>query len=331
MFLIFSFIILVNINTILADTSIKTKLSLPIACELDVNCWISRYMNLNTAEAPLDYQCGRLTDSEHSGVDFALKDLKQMYEGVFVLAPAAGVVKGMRDEMADVAITKETLPKIRGKECGNGVYLDHGDGLETQLCHLRRGSIVVKIGQKVNAQQILGLVGLSGMSEYPHVHISTFYKGKKIDPFLGPREPSDQKCGNPKPLWDEPSLRKMSYYAGRNYNFGVSQEKPSIHKIRNGDYRHIKILMDPAAIIGWSEFFEVNGGDRIALEIRTPSGNIFEQSDTMIPKYQARYTVFTGKQKPPEGWEKGQWQLVITYKPSNGQPTHKKDMWFLVN
>ena len=32
-----------------------------------------------------------------------------------------------------------------GRNCGNGVTLDHGDGWQTQYCHMRRGSVAVKV------------------------------------------------------------------------------------------------------------------------------------------------------------------------------------------
>ena len=49
-----------------------------------------------------------------------------------------------------------------GKECGNRVGIDHGDGWATDYCHLATGSVSVKPGDNVAAGQPIGRVGLSG-------------------------------------------------------------------------------------------------------------------------------------------------------------------------
>ena len=52
---------------------------------------------------------------------------------------------------------------------GNYVILDCG-GVYPLYAHLRRGSIVVRPGQKVQAGELLGAVGNSGSSLQPHLH-----------------------------------------------------------------------------------------------------------------------------------------------------------------
>jgi murein DD-endopeptidase MepM/ murein hydrolase activator NlpD len=54
---------------------------------------------------------------------------------------------------------------------GNHVVIDHGDGLHSAYAHLRRGSLAVAAGDRVEAGQQLGEVGNSGNSSEPHLHV----------------------------------------------------------------------------------------------------------------------------------------------------------------
>ena len=54
---------------------------------------------------------------------------------------------------------------------GNHILIDDGGGAIVALCHLQRGSIQVKPGQRVRTGDTLGRCGNSGNSTEPHVHI----------------------------------------------------------------------------------------------------------------------------------------------------------------
>jgi hypothetical protein len=53
---------------------------------------------------------------------------------------------------------------------GNHVVIDHGNGLYSFYAHLQKGSIKVKVGDKVQAGDELGLLGNTGNSSAPHMH-----------------------------------------------------------------------------------------------------------------------------------------------------------------
>jgi murein DD-endopeptidase MepM/ murein hydrolase activator NlpD len=53
---------------------------------------------------------------------------------------------------------------------GNHVILDLGDGVYAVFAHLRRGSLRVAKGDRVQAGDLLGEVGNSGNSSEPHLH-----------------------------------------------------------------------------------------------------------------------------------------------------------------
>jgi murein DD-endopeptidase len=62
-----------------------------------------------------------------------------------------------------IPITLETIG-------GNHVIVDIGNGLYAFYAHMQPGSLRVKVGDKVKAGQVLGLLGNTGNSSEPHLH-----------------------------------------------------------------------------------------------------------------------------------------------------------------
>ena len=70
-----------------------------------------------------------MTVDGHKGVDFAIADPRRLNrDEVPVLAAATGKVVGIRDEMPDVNIRIAGKASLKGRDCGNGVRIDHGGG-----------------------------------------------------------------------------------------------------------------------------------------------------------------------------------------------------------
>ncbi|MGK0722084.1 peptidoglycan DD-metalloendopeptidase family protein [Leucobacter sp. W1478] len=63
---------------------------------------------------------------------------------------------------------------------GNMIYLNHGNGYQTRFAHLSRFN--VGYGQWVNAGQVIGYVGTTGMSTGCHLHYEVLRGGVFIDP-----------------------------------------------------------------------------------------------------------------------------------------------------
>ncbi|WP_262693390.1 M23 family metallopeptidase [Kordiimonas aquimaris] len=137
-----------------------------------------------------DYRAGPQTQDKHKGTDFAVQDMGAMERGINALAAADGIILRKRDNMPDTAVNGVNKKEIEGKECGNALIVEHMGGWQTQYCHLKQGSITVKIGDSVNAGSPLAQVGLSGLTEFPHLHfmvrqMRTSQSSLDIDPFDG--------------------------------------------------------------------------------------------------------------------------------------------------
>ncbi len=114
--------------------------------------WISSYYGTRT-----DPFTGK--QATHSGMDFSGK------KGSIIQAVAEGVViwSGKRGNY------------------GNLVEIDHGDGYVTRYAHLSQTK--VEVGQKVNKEQAIGIMGKTGRATSEHLHFEVLKKGHKINPW----------------------------------------------------------------------------------------------------------------------------------------------------
>lgn len=157
----------------------------PMACDDPLVCVVQNHVDLKVGPGIADSACGGRTYDEHQGVDFRILDLPTMLKGVPVVAVADGEVIGTRDGEYDGAWLAAGRDAVEDRDCGNGVSIRHDDGHVTQVCHLRRGSVLVETGERVTQGQRIASVGMSGRAEFPHVHLSVTKDDARIDPFTG--------------------------------------------------------------------------------------------------------------------------------------------------
>lgn len=298
------------------------RLSLPIDCTVGETCWIMAYVDHDPGDGVRDYACGIATYNEppvnrHQGTDIALRDLGVMREGVFVRAAAAGKVLGRRDGVVDRNVRILGPGSVAGRECGNGVRLDHGDGWTTQYCHLREGSVTVKAGDEVNAGAILGLVGLSGMTEHPHLHFQLEHKGVIVDPFTGPKR--TERCGaGDGGLWDATPASLMPYRPTALYNAGFAAGPPDIEAIRDGERPPTTVEPTTPALVLWADIFNVRADDAISFLIRDPGGGAVFQHTVTVPENQVRRFVYAGLKRSGAGWAPGRYFGEVRLRRGSG-------------
>jgi len=99
--------------------------------------------------------------SWHSGLDVAAK------QGTPIKAPAAGIITFAKP---DLYLT------------GGTVLIDHGMGVSSNFLHLSR--LDVKVGDRVEQGQVIGLVGMTGRATGPHMHWGMNWLKVRIDPQL---------------------------------------------------------------------------------------------------------------------------------------------------
>lgn len=179
-------------------------LSLPVDCVLGETCFLQQTVDADPGPGAADYLCGHLTYDGHTGSDFRAAPGAE----VPVVAVADGRVLRVRDGEPDRRFA-QALVVPGGRDCGNGVVIAHDGGLDTQYCHLARGSVRVRPGERVARGDPLGLVGASGRVDFSHVELIVRRDGNVVDPFTG--LPAGAGCGLLRaPLWDEAALSALA-------------------------------------------------------------------------------------------------------------------------
>lgn len=92
------------------------------------------------------------------------------YYGTPVLAAADGIVVNLYDE-ADEQVPGGDAKGITTENIGgNMLVVDIGGGAHAFYAHLQRGSLKVKLGDRVRTGDVIGLLGNTGNSTAPHLH-----------------------------------------------------------------------------------------------------------------------------------------------------------------
>lgn len=257
-----------------AEPAEPIVLRLPLDCVPGETCDIIKYVDNDPGTGMRDYACGKRVGGEngYGSTSIAIQDGKAMAQGVAVRAAADGVVERSRDGMADTGIhgpeTREELVKVG---CGNAVVLGHRGGWSTIYCHMRQGSIRVKPGDRVTAGDVLGMVGMSGLTELPHLFFSVRQGSQVIDPFVGTTRKG--ACGpGERPLWDADTLKKLVYRPVLLRQAGFAADVPTLIEARKGTYATAVLPKDTPEMHFWIELIGVNAGDRLALQITDPQG-----------------------------------------------------------
>jgi hypothetical protein len=271
-------------------------LAFPLACTIGSNCEIQHYLDLDAGPGVRDYHGGRRTYDGHNGVDLRVADMATAAR-TDVLAAAPGRVARLRDGVADVSIRASGAPDVEGRECGNGVVIDHGGGWETQYCHLAKGSVKVKVGDVVKAGQPIARVGLSGDTEFAHLHLSVRHDGAVVDPFV----PAPRAA----PLWNAQARKLLSYKAGAVLNAGFAAGPVDLAKIEAAPPP--KPRRDSPALVAYGRAIELERGDEIHVSLSGPGGGLLAENRYVLDRDKAQYLLFAGRKRPASGWAPGRY------------------------
>lgn len=194
--------------------------------EFDDYHGISNFVDLdsNFPNQLLDYMCQQRTyDLEsgynHAGVDYFLWPFPWRMmdqEMIEIVAVAPGTILAKHDGYPDRSCSM-------GSDPWNAVYIQHADGSVAWYGHMKTDSLTGKaVGETVAAGEFLGLIGSSGSSTGPHLHLelrSSNTVGADI------YEPHAGACRSGDSLWQE----QRPYYDTALNGIGVHNALPSMH------------------------------------------------------------------------------------------------------
>lgn len=298
----------------LAQSVPPLSLQLPLECPTAMSCEIIKYVDNDPGPGIRDYSCGRRTGGEnnYASTSFAIRNGKAMRRGVNVVAAAAGTVEKTRDGMADTGIFgTETLEQLTKIGCGNAVVLGHPGGWRTIYCHLRQGSVKVKPGETVKAGQTLAMVGMSGLTELPHLYFSVRMGDTPVDPFVGAPRRDGCGLGSP-PLWTPDVLSRFPYKAVLLRDGGFAAEPPDKRKAREGLYPEEALPRATGRLHFWLDFMGADSGDSLSLRLFDPAGKELSHGRITFDKPFAQNFIVGHADPPAGGWGAGVYRGIAT-------------------
>ncbi len=299
-----------------AEDAKPPELSLPIACDLGSNCFVQSYVDIDDGPGVRDFACGDATYDQHTGTDFRLLSAAAAKAGVPVLAVADGVVKGLRDGETDVFVSEGGRDPVKGRECGNGVVLDHGSGWETQVCHMRKGSVRVKAGQTVKRGDQLGEVGFSGLADFAHVHLSVRHAGKSVDPFTA--HELDGACVKDVEatlgMWTEEAADVLGYKTAEILGAEIADRIPSTAELEHDHQRLAPASPESGQLLLVVRLIKLHEGDVVRLLLTGPGGLRIDGGEKPLPRSKATYIAYAGLRRPQglERWPAGRYEGRVT-------------------
>ena len=286
----------------LALAAAPPVLELPVACVIGETCLVQKLVDLDPSPARADYRCGLLTTDGHDGVDIRVRTMADM-AGTKVLAAAAGIVRRSRDGEPDISVRERG--DLGGRDAGNGLVIDHGNGWESQYSHLRNASLRVRPGDRVEAGDVLGEIGLSGNSEFPHLHFSLRHNGRAIDPFSGGETPgscSARSVGNG--LWSRRAAQALRYTPSAVIATGLAPAPPPRAVTARAT---LPALSRTLPLILWADVIGAAPGDVESFEIRGPDAAIIVAKQTKLTQGGLSWFAYHGLKPPAAGWAAGRY------------------------
>lgn len=296
--------------TILGSTRASAdplRLQLPLACEPGRTCFVQYYVDRDPGPAARDFTGGSQTYDRHDGTDFRLPSSVAAAGPLgAVRAAAAGTVLRIRNDAPDVSVRETGMAKVAGVECGNGLVIAHADSYDTQYCHLAQGSVTVRPNEVVTAGQVIGHVGLSGATEFSHLHFTVRRAGRPVDPFA--IEGSAQ-IGRDASLWDESLGASLRYRSGTVLNSGFSDGPVTMEAVEADAASPLGARGE--SLVAWVRAISLEVGDVQRLVVRAPDGQILAENRlSPLANPRAQSLVFTGKRRPAEGFRAGTYEAT---------------------
>jgi murein DD-endopeptidase MepM/ murein hydrolase activator NlpD len=278
---------------------------------------ISGFVDQNSDNEVMDYNCGLRTYDGHNGVDYFTWPF-QWYlvenDLVHIVAAADGIIIGKEDGNSSYSCD------WNGNQNWNAVYLRHNDGSVTWYGHMKKNSLTGKaIGSQVKQGEYLGVVGSSGRSSGPHLHFEVY----KSQPFtrFNLIEPHSGSCNtlNNDSWWESqesyqyPVLNTILTH-NNVIEFGCPTEL---------EKTYFKNEFKPGEKVYFSRFYkDQKKGSTSFQKVYKPDNTLWRQwQHTFTDDFNASWWFNT--QTLPANAEIGEWKYEATYEGSYMQHTFR--------
>jgi len=155
----------------------------------------------------------------------------------------------------------------------------------------------------VAAGQPLARVGLSGDTEFPHLHLTVRHGTEVVDPFA-PAPVTAPACVAQPSLWAPAAARQLAYKRGAVLNLGFGAALSPMEAVE------ARTIAAPTAaspaVVAYVRTIGLEAGDVVELSLRGPDGRILATaSEPPLDHDKAQWLNQIGRKVPPGGWPRG--------------------------
>lgn len=276
--------------------AVAIDLLFPVACRVMTDCWITNHVDLdNNSGRSEDYMCGKKTRDGSLSTHISLGNIQDVTLNMAVIASADGTI----DFAGNI-----------GGFCGGRILIDHGGGWESSYCHLNLNTLQVSEGDTVTQGQILGSIGMSGQSSWPHLSFALLRNGMAFDPFSG-RTNLEGCSKKSQPLWA--GGMNPLYEPAQVTNIGFTVEALDNDAILRGNIADVtEIAAATPQLTLWAMLMNVMEGDLITMRVLEPSGRILNETETTAQTDRDYFPVIFMTRRNNFIWDNGDYRGSIT-------------------
>jgi hypothetical protein len=274
--------------------TLPQRLTLPIA-GVPFQSWsVVNYIDVNPRPGQAnDYRGGSFVYDGHDGYDLTLPDFARMDAGVPVIAAAAGTITQVADGNFDRQTAFNSDPS-------NSIEEDLGNGWTAEYEHFMMNSIAVRVGQTVQAGQLLGLAGSSGKSTAPHLHFDLRHDGDLVETF-----------DDPGAYWVNP-LPYQGDVGPTITDLGTTNSDPSSDQEERPDSVTVFPSSSGWSVWYWFDVSYLDAGAQMSINWYRPDGSLAASPPFAVSSFvdDGRYAFYLTL--PPSAWaaDPGIWQVA---------------------
>lgn len=246
-------------------------------------------------------------NSYHNGEDM----ISSKFGTDYIIAYQDGTVEALRNTIAG-------MDKVNSS--GNYIYIKHAGGYQTRYLHLKKDSLVVKVGQAVKKGEVIAFMGTTGYSTGNHLHFEVRLNNTPQNPVLYLSGDKDIPCPPTEPTPPantQHSIGDTVDFKGGYHYSNAQADKPSGGRRTAGKAKITGVAhgkRHPYHLIGLEGGSNVYGWvDENTIEVPTsapqpaaPQSTTFKQGDRVKISAQAKW--YSGKSIP--AWVKGDTWIV---------------------
>ncbi len=229
----------------------------------------------------VEFQCGARTYDNHRGIDIFSWPFpwnRMAADEIHVVAAAPGVVVGKQDGFPD-----QSCSTSGGQ--WNAVYVQHEDGSIAWYGHLKTNSVTTRmVGERVTRGEYLGVMGSSGNSTGPHLHLEVYDGGGQlVDPFAGPCRVLAER-----PTW----IEQPPYYDSAVNRLQVGSTSVVMNPCPMPDVPNDAVVLSRGALGYFTTFYrDQRAGQTSVFRIVRPDGSTHHtwQHASAVPHYAASW------------------------------------------